>query len=79
MKDILSNRWQWVLDKVKNLAKEVFEEVMEQEMALAQLETVVLDDSILPKEFMKSKQRSLLKRLNTFKSAVQFKKSGMDP
>ena len=79
MKDILSNRWQWVLDKVKNLAKEVFEEVMEQEMALAQLETVVLDDSILPKEFMKSQQRSLLKRLNTFKSAVQFKKSGMDP
>ena len=79
MKDILSNRWQWVLEKVKNLAKEVFEEVMEQEMALAQLETVVLDDSILPKEFMKSQQRSLLKRLNTFKSAVQFKKSGMDP
>jgi hypothetical protein len=48
MKDILSNRWEWVLDRVKNLSKEVFEEIMEQEITLAQLEKVVLDDNVIP-------------------------------
>ena len=46
MKDILSNKWAKVEEKVSNLAKEVFEEVMEQEMALARMESVSLKDAI---------------------------------
>ena len=39
MKDIVNTKWQKVTEKIENLAQEVFDEVVEHEMALAKLET----------------------------------------
>ena len=43
MKDLVKNRWNQLTDRVNNLQGEVFDEIMEQEMALARLETANFD------------------------------------
>ena len=43
MKDLVKNRWNQLTDRVNNLQSEVLDEIMEQEMALARLETANFD------------------------------------
>ena len=64
MKDIVNIKWAKMEDKVANLAEEVFEEVVEHEMALAGLETFKFEDAI-PADVKVRENRSLLKRMTT--------------
>ena len=59
--------------KVANLHTEVFTEIMEQEMALARLESENLG-SVFPSEIVDQQQRSLLGRMNTLKMTIATKK-----
>ena len=45
LKSIVNGKWDIMQEKVDNLGKEVFEDVMEHEMALAKLETVNFEKS----------------------------------
>ena len=60
--------------KVDNLANEVFEEVIEHEMALARLETFSFDQAI-PKSATDSQKRSLLHRMNTLQASLKAKQA----
>ena len=72
LREIAQTKWAHMQQKVDNLAKEVFEEVMEHEMALAKLETFNFGDAI-PKSATDSHKRSLLHRLNTLQASLKQK------
>ena len=46
LKDIVNSKWEQITSKIDNLANEVFDEVIEHEMALAKLETYDLSNAI---------------------------------
>ena len=46
LKDIVNSKWEQITSKIDNLANEVFDEVIEHEMALAKLETFDLSNAI---------------------------------
>ena len=58
-----------MLKKLGKIHEEVYEQVMETEMALARLESVEIDQNS-PK---KRSTKSLLMRMNTFKKSLQAK------
>ena len=80
LRDLVNGQWDELRQKVNNLAQEVFEEVVEHEMALAGLEAANLD-KIIPKNSTVGKQRvSLLQRMNTLQMSLKLKqKSGKAP
>ena len=73
LKEVLSEKWAVMEKKVENLGKEVFEEILETELALTRLQTKNLSDS-LPKE-IKNQNRSLLHRLNTLSQSLKRKQT----
>lgn len=71
LRDIAVSRFDRIEEKVKSLASEVFEEVMEQEMALAKLEQVSLDELPIPQTQMNKERKSLLTRLSTLQLNIK--------
>ena len=64
------------MQRVNKINDEVFEQVMEAEMALAGLETEDLDKIYIPEHMRKKNSKTLLKRMSTLKMNLQAKKSG---
>lgn len=80
LKEIADTKWDEMSTKVQNLHKEVFEEIMEHEMALARLQTDELETSLSPAEKGKPSTRSLLFRLNTLSTSLKLKQdTGLRP
>ena len=59
MLEIANSKWDIMQKKVDSLASEVFEEVVQTEMALANLEVAQLD-SVIPEEVKVAERKSLL-------------------
>ena len=49
IKELSSHKWDTMMDKVNKVSEEVFEQVIEAEMALAQLETEDIESVKIPK------------------------------
>ena len=54
-------------EKMASLSQEVFDEVMEHEIALAKLESERFED-LIPQDIMNQERKSLLLRLNNIKT-----------
>ncbi len=67
LRDISNNKWDKYSHKVENLAKEVFEEVVEHEMVLAGLCDEDFESTI-PSSVKNKQQNSLLRRMSTLKA-----------
>ena len=74
MLEIANSKWDIMQKKVDSLASEVFEEVVQTEMALANLEVAQLD-SVIPEEVKVAERKSLLQRMNTLQMNLKFRKS----
>ena len=72
LKEIGASKWATLQEKVNNLGREVFEEVVETEMALAKFEEFSFGSS-LPKVGMDSDKRSLLSRMCTIQASLKAK------
>lgn len=80
LKEIANTEWITMKNKVNNLAQEVFDEVVEHEMALAGLDDEDLDEVYPQSPIHKQQHKSLLKRMSTLKANIVFKrKSGIMP
>ena len=78
--NIADTKWYEMSTKVSNLHKEVFEEIMEHEMALARLQTEELENSLTPDARSKPSNKSLLFRLNTLSTSLKLKQdAGLRP
>lgn len=76
VKDLVNNKWEVMNKKMATLSQEVFDQVMEQEMALARLETANFDKMIPNSQG----NRSLLMRLNSLQLSLKAKqKQGSVP
>ena len=73
LRELADTKWEKMLKRVENMQDEVFSEIMEQEMALAGLDSEILEEHI-PSTIKLKQQKSLLGRLNTFKSNILAKK-----
>lgn len=79
LKKIANTGWPEMLSKVENLAQEVFEEVVEHEMALAGLEHANLANA-LPEGVASKQQQSLIKRMSSLQLSLKKKqRSGVIP
>ena len=72
LKEIGASKWSALQERVNNLSREVFEEVLETEMALAKFEDFSLGSS-LPKSYIDSEKRSLLGRMCTLQATLKAK------
>ena len=69
LKNFVNSQWDLYKIKIDNLAAEVFDEVLEYEMALAGLDVMKFEDAI-PKSTKLKTQKSLLVRMTTLKDSL---------
>ena len=63
----MNKKWDIMNEKMASLSQEVFDEVMEHEIALAKLESERFED-LIPQDIMNQERKSLLLRLNNIKT-----------
>ena len=76
LKELSAVKWDALMNRVNKINDEVFEQVMEAEMALAGLETEDIDKIYIPEHMKKKNSKTLLKRMSTLKLNILAKKSG---